>query len=415
MSAAAALALGFSVATGPLPVTDATFPGDLDGPPALAWQRRLPGPRMPAATHTELGPPVLAGGRIYVGSAADDALLVLDRGDGRLLQRLPAAGPVQSAAVIQGDRAWFSDTAGATSCYRLSDGLLLWRHEGSGPILASPLLHDGRLYVANLDHVVTALDADDGAFLWRHQQRVERPLSGPELYGAPTPTLVRLGEQQALLAGFADGTVVALGAERGDAIWQRRVGEGTYPDVIGAALDLGPTVVAGGFSGPLLALDPENRAVKWRVEIGSAEAPVAGPIDAATGLPVLVHGGIDGKLRSIDARTGQLRWTWDSETQGALTRPVWTDAGLLVGSSSGGLYLVDPVQGALRWTLDPGYVLAGVSAEPAVDGRQVVVVTNAGRILSLVMPLPEPTWTQGDGDFARVGGAPDGAEGADGR
>jgi outer membrane protein assembly factor BamB len=65
---------------------------------------------------------------------------------------------------------------------------------------------------------------------------------------------------------------------------------------------------------------------------------------------------------------------------------VLTDAGVFIGSSNGGLYLLDEDSGEVEWTFEPGYRLSGVSAEIAVDGRQMVVVTNAGRILSLVVP-----------------------------
>jgi len=397
-------ALGLAAATGPVAVSPFSAVGSFDAPPVITWQRALPGPRVPAATHTELGTPVISGGLIYVGSAGDDALLVLDRSDGRLVHRLAAGGPVQSAAVVRDGHVWFSDAAGGTYCYREKDGVLLWKHLGSAPILSSPMVTDGRVLVAALDNVVTALNVDTGEFLWRHSQRIERRLSGPALYGAPTPTPLVIDDQPVLLTGYADGTLVALTAATGEVLWQRRVGEGAYPDLIGQSIDLGDSVIVGGFSGPLVALEPITRAIRWRVDVGSANAPSLGDVDPSSGLPLLLHGGVDGKMRSIDARTGEERWTWDSSTQGALTQPVVTGAGLLVGSSSGGLYLVDPDHGQQTWEFDPGYVLAGVSARPAVDGRQAVVVTNAGRIISLVVPPTEPAWARGDADWQRVGG-----------
>lgn len=406
MKPAILLALGFSLASGPQPRGKTGMDGDFASPPVLHWQRRIPGPRFPAAVHTERGAPVLAGSHIFVGSAADDALLVLDRGDGRLVLRLPALGPVQAAPLVQpeADRVIFSDTAGATSAYRLRDGQLLWRHEGKSPILATPRVDGDRVYVANLDNVVTALSLRDGQFLWRHAQKVDRPLAGPQLYGAPTPTPLQADGQPLVLAGFADGTLVALRASDGEPQWQRRVGEGSWPDIIGAALPLESMAVAGGFAGPMLAIDPSSKLIRWRAEIGSGDAPIALLSRDGASSPLLFHGGTDGKLRCLDARTGELIWTWDSQTQGALTQPVATAAGLLVGSSSGGLYLVDPDKGTLSWQLEAGYLLAGLSARPAVEGRQAVVLTNAGRILSLVVPAPQPDSARGDGDFARVGG-----------
>lgn len=404
-------ALLFSLASGPLTTAPLDAAGELSSPPVLTWQRRIPGPRVPAAVHTERGAPVLDGALLFAGSAADDALLLMDRADGRLVRRLPALGPVQSAPLVdaESDRVYFSDSAGGTHCYRISDGMLLWRHEGKSPILATPRIESGRVLVANLDNVVTALNVDDGSFLWRHEQKVDRPLAGPQLYGAPTPTGVQVDARAVVLAGFADGTLVSLDATDGTVIWQRRVGEGAWPDIIGASLQVTgegvPAIaVAGGFAGPLLAIDPATRDVRWRIDVGTGEAPVAGPVEAGASYPLIYHGSTDGSLRCIDTRTGEVRWTWESETQGALTRPVITPAGLLVGSSSGGLYLIDPVEGELSWQLDPGYIMAGISAEPAVDGRQVVVVTNAGRLLSLMVPVDPPEGARGEGDHARVGG-----------
>ncbi len=414
MSASAfAAILGLTAAADPQPDAAGSYAGAFDGAPVLTWSAPLPGPKVAAATHTELGAPVLHDRRIFVGSAADDALLVLSRDDGRLLARLPARGPVQAPPVIVGERIWFSDTAGDTSCYSLDDYRQVWQHEGTSPVLSQPLVDAGRVYVSNIDDVVVALDAATGEFRWRHAQKVDRVDSGPSLYGAPAPTMLH-GDAPLLITGYSDGTLVALTPDTGEISWQRRVGEGAWPDLIGAAVDDGTSLLAGGFSGPLLALEPRTRTVRWRVETGSATAPTLGPADPASGLPQVFHGGVDGVLRAIDARTGAVRWEWDSATQGALTPPVYTDAGLLIGSSSGALYLVDPATGHETWELDTGYLLAGISAAPVVDGRQAIVLTNAGNVLSLVVPTAPGAGDRGDGDFIRVGGPdrPDPSAGA---
>ena len=78
---------------------------------------------------------------------------------------------------------------------------------------------------------------------------------------------------------------------------------------------------------------------------------------------------------------------WEAPEGGSLTAPVITPAGLFVGSSNGGLFLVNASQGTTEWTMEPGYKIAGISAELGIDGRQIVAVTNAGRIVSLVAPL----------------------------
>jgi outer membrane protein assembly factor BamB len=146
--------------------------GSFDRPPVVVWERHLPGPRYPSATHAERGAPVIHGDRIYIGSAADSALYVLARSDGTMVRRIPTGGPVQSAVVIAGGHLWFGDAAGYTWCTD-HDGAVVWKHFSGAPILASPTIAGGRVYVSNVDSLVVALDQATGALVWRHAQKLD--------------------------------------------------------------------------------------------------------------------------------------------------------------------------------------------------------------------------------------------------
>ena len=67
-----------------------------------------------------------------------------------------------------------------------------------------------------------------------------------------------------------------------------------------------------------------------------------------------------------------------------------TEAGLFVGTAGGELFLIDEDSGKVSWRLMPGRQISGFSASIAVEGRQMVVVTNAGRVMSL-LSAQEPT------------------------
>ena len=136
-----------------------------------------------------------------------------------------------------------------------------------------------------------------------------------------------------------------------------------------------------------MSLNLETRNVRWRIDAGGTSAPIS---DGEW----VIHGGTDGKLRAVDRLTGAPRWTWEAPSSGSLTQPVMTDAGIFVGSSTEGLYLIDADTGAESWVFEPGYKTTGISANLAVEGRQIVVVTNAGRILSLVVPEDTGTWAK---------------------
>jgi hypothetical protein len=164
-----------------------------------------------------------------------------------------------------------------------------------------------------------------------------------------------------------------------------RIGEGKYPDIVAEPLvGIGLLYVSAYFD-PLVALDLETKRSRWVVEVGSA-APAAldvGPIG-----PVLYHPGTDGKLRALDPATGDERWTWSSGDDGALTHPVPVEAGVFVGSTTGTLWLVDGTTGETQWTYSPPFVVEGLSGAPAIDGRQLIFATHAGRLHSLVAPKP---------------------------
>ena len=375
------IALGLLSATGgwgPYELSP-TPPAAFDAPPVEQWTVPLPGPQLSSATHTELGEPVIHGEEIFIGSAAADALLVLDRRDGRLLRQMPAAGPVQSSPIVAGERVYFSDSSGTTWCYPLDGDVPFWSHYSGAPILSSPTVTADRVYLANVDNLVYALQREDGELAWRYAHRTDPTRTAElELYGAPSPVLS--GDE--ILAGFSDGALISLSADSGDPLWSRRVGEGAYPDLIAAALIHGDEIIVSGYSEPLLAMDRQTQSVRWRLDAGGPQAAVVADEQ-------LIHGGGDGVLRALDGRTGDLLWEWDSDTGAALTRPVPTEAGLLIGASAGSVYLISS-GGELLWSYDPGFFLAGVTATPAVDGRQALVVTNAGNLISFVVPNAGP-------------------------
>ncbi len=369
----------------PPPISAGTF----DEPPVLDWSRRLPGLPGMSATHTERSRPSTDGTHVFVGQDSNDVLYQVDRVTGSVVHTYETNGPVQSEALLDEGGLLLCDLAGYTWRYGLGASEASWSHFGGAPIASTPTLAGDVLYVASVDDAVYALDTADGALLWRYQRPAD-PTRTSELtlYGSPSPTLY--GEL--LLVGFADGNLVALRQDTGEVTWERRVGEGRYPDLIGTPLVVDDTAYVGGFSEPLVAVDLATQNVRWRLEgVGSAARPT--PHE-----DVLIHGGTDGRLRSIRRLDGEVLWVWDSQTTGALTAPQITDAGLLVGSSDGTLYLIDAASGLETWRWDPDLMLDGVTVAPLLIGRQLVMVTNGGALMSLVAPAPHAAWDPDEAD-----------------
>jgi outer membrane protein assembly factor BamB len=365
-------------------LADDLYPGAFDAPPAFHYRVPLPGGRMNAATHSEWSTPVIVGDWIVVGSAAGRAAYALSRTDGTVVRTFPAETSVESAATVTGERVYFSDTGGNTYGYDL-EGNQVWKHDGNAPILVAPTVSpDGKLViVTNVDDLAVALDAATGALVWQYRARKDASRQAElSLYAAPQAEVV--GDQ--VLLGFSSGTLAAVELATGEELWKRSVGEGRYPDLVSDPVAAGDDVYASGYFEPLVAIDLESHNVRWRLDVGAARAPTL--VQEGDGPPTLYHPGSDGRLRAVQTLTGAELWSWDSGTSGALTSPIPTEAGLVVGSSEGSIYIVDPKTGKERWRWHEPYLLRGLSSEPAVAGRQLVFVSNAGYLYSMLVPAP---------------------------
>ena len=345
--------------------------------PVEHWRVRLPGGRVNSASHTERATPVIVGDEILVGTAAGTGVYRLSRSDGGLMSNYPSEASVQSRPVLLGHTVVFSDIAGDTYAYA-RDGTLRWRHDGRAPILAPPLGHEGVVYITDVEDRVVALDAETGSLVWQYQQRKDPTRrTGLSLYAAPQG--VPLGDEQVLF-GFSDGSIVALDASTGDVHWNRRIGEGAYPDLVADPIWHNGTLFVSGYFKPFIALDVESSTLQWRHEVGSASTPVV------TSSGFVLHPGTDGVLRAYEIVTGDLKWMWDSLSQAALTSPAPTEAGLLIGVGDGTLFLIDDATGKETWRYRNDFILQGITATPVVSGRQAIFVTNAGWIQSLLSP-----------------------------
>ncbi len=396
-----------------------TFAGAFDAAPAFHFRVRLPGPAeapvdlrleapassvdvsndgrgasdggtkltilpraaaTPSTSHSEWTDPVIRGDAVYVGSALGQGLYALSRRNGSTKRVYPSRASVESHPTFDGDRLYFSDTAGITYAYDV-DGTARWIHQGRAPVVTAPTVSDGLVIVTNVDDLVIALSAETGELQWQHRAEPDLTRAAElALFAAPQP-VVR-GDD--VILGFSTGAIVALDRETGEPQWQRGVGEGRYPDIVADPLIVGDEMFTSGYYRPLVALNLETQGVRWRLDFGAAH-PVATTEDE-DGVRTLYLPASDGKLLAVAALTGEVLWTWESGTGGSLTTPIMTDAGMIVASSEGGIYLVDEKTGTERWRWREPYLLRGVSSLPVVDGRQLVFVSNAGNLYSMVVP-----------------------------
>src|SRR5436305_9676747 len=204
----------------------------------------------------ETAAPVLddPGSRLYVGT--NDGY-VRCRFRGRTVWTWHAGGSVLAAPLLDRDTLYVASADGKLTALNRITGEVRWSSDLHEELTTTPTLSGGRVYVMSSEESVTGLDAETGKSLWKFHRD---PPAGFTIRGNSRPRV----SHGSVFAGFADGSLVALGPADGVAKWVRLVsGTGDYLDV-----------------DDLQAPDQEAR-----VHVASSKVGVVA-VDAASGNPV---------------------------------------------------------------------------------------------------------------------------------
>ncbi len=195
----------------------------------------------PTVTFDRAFQPVVAEGRLYYGSSADDALRCLDAATGEFLWGFGTEGPIRLAPTIHEGRVYFGSDDGCVYCLSAEKGSLVWKYRpvepdrrlpGNGrmislwPIRSGVLVDAGTAYFTaglfpSQGAWLCAVQADSGTPVWKHEvdispqgyllastNRVFVPTgrAAPHIYlrgdGQQVAPFTGSGEQR---AGFPDG------------------------------------------------------------------------------------------------------------------------------------------------------------------------------------------------------------------
>jgi len=301
------------------------------------------------------GSPALGETVIAVGTA-DRNLVLVDRSSGEVLWRSHLDGSVRAGPLLDEDRLYVateSQPQGRVYAIRLRDGRQLWRAQAGS--VTAPLAFDGEgLYAGTEDGMVLRLEPEHGTVQWR------RPLSGAVRAG---PLVTTTG----LVVATTNDTLFSIDRATGSVRAQL-----SLPGAVLAtpATD-GRRIYLATMNGRIVAVDLASWSVTWDRPAG--DAVYGAPALIADTLLVLAR---DGRLWMIpvDAPDAATSHSLDIV---ATAGPTPLASGVLVGSVSGEVLLVDPRSGAIRWRAQ---VAGPIEEPPLVRDRQVVVVAGRGNI-----------------------------------
>jgi outer membrane protein assembly factor BamB len=222
---------------------------------------------------------------------------------------------------------------------------------------ATPLVVGNRIYVFSRQgekEVMSALDVDTGKQLWQTGYPVSFTMQSAAVRHGPGPKSTPVLANGTLYSIGMLGTVTAWDAASGRQLWQKQ-GTGVVP-----------------------------------MYTSHAFSPV---VDR--GLVIFHVGGhMKGALTAFDAKTGDVKWTWDGDGPG-YGSPIVAEFGgtrQIVTITQGKLVGVDIASGALLW--ERPFVSSNFtnSGTPVLYDQTVIVSGNAGPTMAVSVAKKDGKW-----------------------
>jgi outer membrane protein assembly factor BamB len=274
---------------------------------------------------------------------------------------------VVAAPILDAETLFVAGGDGVVYALNRFTGEERWHADLNEELTTPPTLSEGRIYVMSSAQSVTALEASSGKRLWKYHR--DAP-GGFTIRGDARPAVAN----GTVYAGFADGTVAALGPADGVAKWTRQVsGVGDYLDVDSiAAIDGDPHLYVASAKAGILALDATNGESVWTYTLPAANHVML------DGAHVIVGG--RSTLAALDRDSGKEAWKLDLGKDRFPTQPVISDGFVVVASDRGPLLMVDRRSGEARGAFNPG---SGFSQSALAVSGSIYAISNGGALYNL--------------------------------
>ena len=269
---------------------------------------------------------------------------------------------------------------------------LAWAFTTGGAVRSTPAVAGGTAVFGSNDGFLYALDLKTGAERWR----------------------VKLGGDVSSSPAIADGRVLVMAADGRLCAFRLADGKPIWTRPTGADLSLGsdprtfdlwvssPTVAdgvvyIGGGDGKVYSIDADSGRVRWtyatRSRVRSSPAVANGSVFV---------GSFDGQVYALDAATGAERWKFQTG-DAVQSSPAVADGVVVVGSRAMAVFGLDAKTGALRWRRPhSGSWILGSAA--VAGGRVIIGGSDSHRVEALDLQTGAALWSANVG--ARVLGSP---------
>ena len=219
---------------------------------------------------------------------------------GRLLWQSPLNTAISAGISGGPDSLYVSDDKGKLFALGLQDGAILWTYDFKQPVLNSSVYSADKVFTQTSDGILYALNAKTGKFEWSYRSNM------PELslYGSSKPAVWK----DLVIAGFANGRLVAFNVNTGAIEWERATAYSTGRSTLQRMVDIDASplvykniVYAVSYQGNLISVDLMNGRKLW-------QKPISSYSDMAILNNKLYVTRANGEVTALDRRDGHILW-----------------------------------------------------------------------------------------------------------
>ena len=280
---------------------------------------------------------------------------------------------------IGGGLVLFGTDEGVVYALNQSDGSVAWQKQLSSEILASPVIENDIVVARTGDGKVVGMASYDGEVIWTISRQLPkltlRGDSRPLLYGG------------VVFTGFSDGTLAALEAKNGRALWDFPISfaRGTSEIDRLADIDTNPLLVSdfiyvSSYQDITHALNIKQQRIEWSVDVSSFNSLA---YDAAH----LYISDKSGVVHQIDRASGKKLWSQDGLKLFSVSAPISVGPFVVVADGKSNLYVMNKSDGSYAGR--HGIGAKTIVGEPVADADTIFFMDSSGNVQSLsVAPKP---------------------------
>ncbi len=250
-----------------------------------------------------------------------------------------------------------------------TNGDLLWQQQLTSEVLAPPKAAKGVVVARTADGRMRGLSASDGTVLWNYQRKV--PLLS--LRGASAAVVA----DDKVIAGYANGKLVALAIQSGQVIWEKSVAVPRGRSELERLVDIDSEpvikdgiVYAVAYHGQVAAFDLESGQKLWSRDMSSRSG-----LDVAESGTIYISDDADyvWALQGRDALWRQTRLL-----RRKLSAPVVAGNQVVVGDFEGYVHWISRDDG--RFVARTNISKSAIRSKPVVKDGIVYVLANDGEL-----------------------------------